>query len=140
MAGPRGDTPREAVDRLVAARGHSWVVDRCSEVLQEGEINADLLVGLAGRHAEVVLSGREGGVEGYWPRVGALRALMYTWEQRASSHVVLVLCDESWRVREMALKVTRRRRVRGAQPAVTALLLDPVERVRDAAARALETN
>ena len=138
MAGARGETPREAVERLAGTRGQSWMVNRCVEVLDAGEVNADLLVGLAGRHAELVLSGSEGDVEGYWPRVWVFRAFLHAWDERTGSSVVAALADESWRVREMALKVTRRRRLTGSLPAVTALLLDPVERVREAAAKALE--
>jgi len=138
MTGPRGETPRQAVQHLVAARGQSWVVDCCAAVLDAGEVDVDLLVGLSGRHAELVLSGREGGVEGYWPRVWVLRAFLYAWDERAASSVVAALADESWRVREMALKVIRRRRLTGSLPAVTTLLLDPVERVREAATQALD--
>ena len=114
------------------------MVDCCAAVLDAGEVDVDLLVGLSGRHAELVLSGREGGVEGYWPRVWVLRAFLYAWDERAASSVVAALADESWRVREMALKVIRRRRLTGSLPAVTTLLFDPVERVREAATQALD--
>ncbi|HUY43501.1 MAG TPA: HEAT repeat domain-containing protein [Acidimicrobiales bacterium] len=137
MAGPRGESPREAVNRLVASRGQSSVIDRCLEVLDAGEVDAEHLVGLSGQHVELVLSDRDGGVEGYWPLVWVLRALTYTWDDAAAPHVIDALSHESWRVREMAQRVIRRQRSRGAFPAVTDLLLDPVKRVRDAATKTL---
>lgn len=131
MAGPLGETPREAVAALVASHGSVWVVDRCVDVLTRGEIDGALLVELSGRHAERVLQGREGGAEGYWPRVWALRALLYAWEPRASSAVTASLSDESWRVREMALKVTIRHHVPVTSSLRATLARDPVARVRE---------
>ena len=132
MAGPLGATPREAVAALVASHGPTWVVDRCVDVLTRGDIDGDFLVGLSGRHAESVLQGREGGVEGYWPRVWALRALLYIWEERASLAVIGSLSDESWRVREMALKVMIRHHGSVASSRRAILARDPVARVREA--------
>lgn len=135
MAGPLGETPREAVAALVDAHGAVWVIDRCLEVLTKREIDGEFLVGLSGRHAQGVLQGREGGAEGYWPRVWALRALLYAWEQRASPAVTASLNDESWRVREMALKVMHRHHVPVTRARRAILARDPVTRVRDALER-----
>lgn len=107
------------------------------DVLAVGEVNAEFLVGLSGQHAQNVLVGREGGVEGHWPRVWALRAFMYTWDPRAAPYVVDAIFDESWRVREMALKISRIRHVKGALPAAKKMLDDPVARVREAAAKVI---
>ncbi len=140
MAGPLGESPREAVAALVDARGEDWVIDRCVDVLRKGEIDGEFLVGLSGRHAESVLQGREGGVEGYWPRVWALRALLYTWQERASSAVTHSLADESWRVREMALRVLLRRDAVVTSARGEILARDPVARVREALARLTRSN
>ncbi len=133
----RGESPRDSVAALVRERGLDDVVDACLALLDEGEIDAALLVGLAGRHAELVLEGAEGGVEGYWARVWALRALLYAWREDACSAVVRATAEDSWRIREMALKVIRARRLRGAEDVVAACLNDPVARVGAAARRAL---
>ena len=128
-------SPGEAVRALVGARGPDWVVDRCVEAATGEAVDADFVVGVAGAHGRLVLSGREGGVEGYWPRVWALRALLYTWSERAAPAVVAALRDESWRAREMALKVAVRRGVAIPAAARRRALADPVERVRAAARR-----
>lgn len=133
MAGPLGETPRRAVEALVEREGEPWVVERCLDVLMRGDVDATFLRGLSGRHAQHVLEGHEGGVEGYWPRVWALRAMLYCWAARQAPAVVTCLGDESWRVREMALRVATRREVVDAIPRAKELLDDPVARVRRAA-------
>ncbi len=135
MAGLLGASPREAVATLVASHGTTWVIDRCIEVLTKGEIDGEFLVGLSGQHARHVLQGREGGVEGYWPRVWSLRAFLYSWEPRASSVVIASLKDESWRVREMALKVMIRRQLPVSDSRRALLARDPIARVRVALER-----
>jgi HEAT repeat protein len=84
-----------------------------------------------------VLSGGEGGKQGYWPRVWAARGLLYVWEDRATPAIVRATADEAWRVREMAAKVIARHRVDDALEAVTGLRDDQVPRVRSAADRAI---
>jgi HEAT repeat protein len=73
----------------------------------------------------------------YWARVWAVRALLYVWNDAAGSAVHGALTDEHWRVREMAAKVAARREMGEAADALGVLLVDDVERVRLAAARAL---
>jgi hypothetical protein len=86
-----------------------------------------------------MLAGHEGGKTGYWPRVWAMRGLLYAWDDAATSVVINAVNDESWRVREMAAKVCRRHRVEGALDAVARLEDEPVARVQAAAERALRT-
>ena len=86
-------------------------------------------------HAEAFLEGRE--KSQYWPRVWAARALLYAWTPQAAPAVVTALGDESWRVREMALKVVRLREIGEAADVAADLAGDEVERVRKAAVRAL---
>jgi hypothetical protein len=128
-------SPGDAVRALVGARGLDWVIDHCVETATGEGVDAEFVVGVAGAHGRLVLSGRAGGVEGYWPRVWALRALLYAWADRAAPAVVAALADESWRAREMALKVAVRRGVVVPPAARRRALGDPVERVRAAARR-----
>jgi hypothetical protein len=113
------------------------VVSGCLELLAGGAADPDFLLALAGPGAEQVISGREGGLGGYWPRVWAARGLLYAWDDRATPSVVEGTRDEAWRVREMALKVIARHELGEAIDAVAALQDDPVARVRAAAERAL---
>ena len=133
MANLSGQSPRESVAALTRVFGVGAVVRRCTEILESGDVDAAFLIGLAGRHAEAILTGREGGVEGYWPRVWALRALLYAWDDGASISVLAATSDRSWRVREMSLKVIGRRKIEEGLPVVTQLAEDPIERVRRAA-------
>jgi hypothetical protein len=91
---------------------------------------------IGGPTARNILEGREGGVGGYWPRVWALRALLYAWDDSAASVVVGAVTDESWRVREMAAKVVARRGLDEGLESMVVLADDPVPRVRAAAQRA----
>jgi HEAT repeat protein len=92
---------------------------------------------LAGPASVSIRNGMGGGMSGYWPRVWALRALLYAWDESAAPAVIDCLADEPWRVREMAAKVVARRRVGDALDEVAALQGDPVARVRAAAHRAI---
>jgi hypothetical protein len=113
------------------------VVAGCLDILTGRNIDERLLRVLAGPAAETVLVGREGGVGGYWPRVWATRGLLYAWDESAAAAVVAATSDTSWRVREMAAKVTSAHRVGDGLDAMTMLRDDPVPRVRAAAERAV---
>lgn len=112
------------------------MVDSCLAVLHGQEYDEDLLLVIGSPGAGSVLAGGEAGVSGYWPRAWALRALLYPWEDRASSVVIAAACDQAWRVREMAAKVIARHRIDDGLDAVGWLLTDPVPRVRATAGRA----
>lgn len=120
---------------LVEARGLDWSVDRCVETITGRAVDADLIVATGGALGELVVSGRAGGVEGYWPRVWALRAFLYAWTDRAAPAVLTALGDQAWRAREMALKVAVKRGVAVPDATRRLALKDPVPRVRHAAAR-----
>lgn len=75
--------------------------------------------------------------DAYWLRVWGARGLLWVWEDEAVPEVRLALADESWRVREMALKVIARHEVGDLMADVAASQEDPVPRVRQAAARTL---
>ena len=136
-------SPRERVFLLVERIGERAVATWCAELLS-GVVELDdprrpPITWLGGRHAAAQM-GRGGFVartQDYWPRVWAARGLLYAWDPGASGAVVAALRDRAWRVREMAAKVVRHRGIVRAEPILSALLDDPVERVRVAAEAAL---
>jgi hypothetical protein len=114
------------------------VVSGCVALLEgRGDVDDALVLALGGPMAELVLSGRAGGREGYWPRVWAARGLLHAWQDRATAAIIGATADDAWRVREMAAKVIARHRVGDAFAAVAELRGDDVPRVRAAAERAV---
>jgi hypothetical protein len=108
------------------------------DLLAGRDVEDAFLLVLGGPHAVNVLNGYDGGKQGYWPRVGATRGLLYAWDDTAAGAVIAATGDSAWRVREMAAKVIARRCIGDALNAVAALRVDPVERVRAAGERAVE--
>ena len=92
---------------------------------------------LGGRPARWAAGFDEPPGPGYWLRVWAARGLLWAWDDTAAAVVVDALSDEAWRVREMALRVIIKRRLRSALDAVQAVQHDPNGRVRAAARRAV---
>lgn len=131
-------SPKASVEAECRRRGRDLVVAGCVDLLEGRPVDDALVVVLGGPAAEQVLAGREGGREGYWPRVWAARGLLHVWEDLAAPAIARATGDESWRVREMAAKVVGRHRVESAVAAIVALRDDPVPRVRAAAERAVE--
>jgi hypothetical protein len=129
--------PRDAVAAECRRRGAPAVVAGCIDLLEARDVDDALVLALGGAPAEYVLSGGEGGRQGYWPRVWAARGLLYVWEDRAAGAITAATLDEHWRVREMAAKVIARHQVGDALDAVARLREDQVPRVRAAAARAV---
>jgi len=113
------------------------VVDGCVRLIAGDEVDAELTVALGGPHAEQVLRGQDGGPDGYWPRVWAVRGLLHVWDDVATTAIIEATTDESWRVREMAAKVVARHGVADAFDFVLALRDDPIARVRSASDRAV---
>jgi len=131
-------TPRQSIQAECARRGQPALVAGCVALLERrGGVDDGLIVALSGQVAEYVLSGREGGRDGYWPRVWAARGLLHAFQPQATAAIITATSDEAWRVREMAAKVVARYRVGDALDAVAALRDDPVPRVRAAASRAV---
>lgn len=106
--------------------------------LQESDQEPDqaLVIALGGPPARRVLEGRD---QEYWLRVWAARGLLWAWQDSDATVEAITgaMSDEAWRVREMAAKVVARNLVGDALTAVSALLEDPVPRVRAAASRAV---
>ena len=134
---PGEPSPAKRVAAECARRGRTAVIRGCVDILDGRGVDEDLVVVLGGTGAEYVLSGREGGPDGPWPRVWAARGLLHAWDDSATSAVVGAVGDPAWRVREMALKVIARHRVGDASDVAVAAADDPVERVRAASARAV---
>ena len=137
IASQWGKTPRERVLDECRRLGTRNVVAQCVGILDGGEIDEVTLLALAGPAAEGVLQGREGGLEGYWPRVWAMRGFLYAWNATAVPVVLNGARDDHWRVREMSAKVVARHQVVEAVAAMEDLKDDPTPRVRTAADRAL---
>jgi len=135
-------TPVALVQDAAQRWGHDEVVRRARLVIEnrDDRLPPDLLelAMLLGElsDAEWLSTGRAPGHR-YWARVWAMRALLYVWNDSATSAVQHGLTDEQWRVREMAAKVAARREVGEVADELGRLLGDAVERVRMAAARAL---
>jgi hypothetical protein len=132
-------TPRLRVTLAAERVGRLEFVRTCVNVLAGTRVDADLLWILGGDTAPGVFAGREGGLDGHWPRTWALRALLYVWDAQAETAVLAACSDEHWRVREMAAKVMAARNPtsQASEEALTRLLADPIPRVQSAAARAL---
>src|ERR1019366_846350 len=125
MVSKWGMTPRQSVEAECVRRGAREVVATCVAILRGETVEAEMLVVLAGPGAVQVLRGAAGGVTGYWPRVWALRGLLYAWDETAVAVVVNSANDGSWRVREMCAKVVARHRVDDALEVMADLTKDP---------------
>jgi hypothetical protein len=130
-------TPQQSVEAECARRGKDAVVAGCIALLEGRPTDDSLVLALGGPGAVQVLDGREGGREGYWPRVWAARGLLHAWDDRAAGAIIIATADEAWRVREMAAKVIARHQVGDALDAVAGLRTDEIPRVRAAAERAV---
>lgn len=131
-------TPKESIAAECRRRGREAVIESCIAIVRDGEIDDDMLRVLAGPAAETVLAGGEGGPQGYWPRVWAVRGLLHEWDDNATTVIIDALGDESWRVREMAAKVVAAHQLGAALSAAATVQDDPVPRVRTAAYRAVQ--
>jgi HEAT repeat protein len=131
-----GPTPRQSIEAEAARRGRQALVAGCIRLVEGGDADPDLLRALGGPAADKFLDGRPHD-DRYWFRVWGARGLLWVWDDSAFDAIRDALHDESWRVREMALKVVGRHLLGDALPAVAELRDDPVPRVRAAAERTL---
>ena len=132
-----GMTPSQSIQIECERRSSDEVVRDCIAIFEDHAVDDHFLRVIGGPSAESVLDGRNGGPDGYWPRVWAARGLLHVWDDTATSAIIAATTHESWRVREMSAKVIARHRVGPAIDAVVALLDDDNARVRSAAARAV---
>jgi len=126
------------VEELADRLGQERVVGACIDMLRGRAVDGQIVYALGGPPARWAVDGGEPGPD-YWLRVWALRGLQWVWTDKARSAVVAALTDDAWRVREMAVKVSARRRIEEAQPSLLDLRQDSVDRVRAAAMKALST-
>lgn len=131
-------SPRQSIEAECSRRGRKAVVRGCITLLRGHIADDDLVLALGGPAAQGVLEGREGGRDGYWPRVWAARGLLHAWDGEAVDVIVEAAGDASWRVREMAANVVAKHRLDAAFETVLQMRDDPVPRVRAAAQRALQ--
>ncbi|HVC13918.1 MAG TPA: hypothetical protein VND62_03570 [Acidimicrobiales bacterium] len=136
MASEWGVSPKQSVLAEVRRRGTADVVSHCAAILSGDGVDPEFLFVLAGPASRQILEGREGGLGGYWPKVWALRALLYAWDDAAAGSVIDATGDVSWRVREMAARVIRAHAIDDALEVLGRLADDAVPRVRAAADRA----
>ncbi len=132
----RGQSPRQRIEEECGRRGRDEVVAGCIDLLEGGRADPQLILALGGPPARWTVTGEPSGPD-YWLRAWAARGLLWTWDDTALPAVTRALGDESWRVREMALKVVARHRLTDANAAADRLRQDPSPRVRAAASRAL---
>ncbi len=99
-------------------------------------VDGSLIRALGGPAADKFFDGAEHD-DRYWFRVWGARGLLWAWDDSATNAILAALDDESWRVREMGLKVVARHLLGDTFDAAAALRDDPVLRVREAARRAL---
>jgi hypothetical protein len=130
-------TPRQSIQTECSRVGNDAVVAGCIDILRGSSIDEHLLGVLAGPAAGSVIEGAEGGLTGYWPRVWALRGLLYAWSDDAVPALMRAFGDQSWRVREMAARVVAKQIVSEAFDDVVKLQDDTTPRVRTAARRAV---
>jgi len=97
------------------------------------------LTWLGGAHAASLLEREAFGSrdQDYWPRVWGARGLLHVWAADARPAVIGGLSDPAWRVREMSAKIVRAQELADAESELTALVADPVPRVRAASLLAL---
>lgn len=108
----------------------------CIELLEGGGADPELILALGGPPARWTVTGEPSGPD-YWLRVWAARGLLWAWDDSALPALTRALDDESWRVREMALKVVAWHRLEVAHTAAARRGDDVAPRVRAAASRAL---
>jgi HEAT repeats len=129
-----GVAPRDSIDAACQDRGRDDVVAGCIALVTGHDADVALVRSLGGPNADWYLDNDP--AQRYWLRVWGARGLLWAWDDAATGAIIAALDDESWRVREMALKVIARHRVDAALDAVLPLADDPVPRVSAAATRA----
>jgi hypothetical protein len=129
-------SPQQSIEVECARRGRRQVVDGCVRLILGDYADATLIRALAGPAADKYFDGADHD-DVYWFRVWGARGLLWAWDDSAMPAVLEALCDESWRVREMGLKVVARHLLGDAMDAAAELREDGVPRVRAAARRSV---
>ena len=125
------DRPRDRVRNACQLFGQDAVIAWC-EALLAGQVSAE-----DAGHPHIAWLGGSIGWPEYWARVWGARGLLHCGPPAQPDILFDALLDESWRVREMSLKVMRAHRLEDPDARIDALTADSVARVREAAWRAL---
>jgi hypothetical protein len=128
---PGGLRPRELVTLACRRFGDERIRVWCAELLQGAADPAD-----PANPSIEWLGGTLGWPE-YWARVWGARGLLHAGPGPHEQALLRALDDDSWRVREMALKGIARHAVPDPDGRVDGMVDDPVHRVRVQAWRAL---
>ena len=119
-----GTLPRDLAAGVVELYGRARVVQWCEELLA-GRASDD-----SPDWPDIAWLGGTGGWMPYWARTWGARGLLHIGPPARPEIVLAALDDESWRVREMTLKVIRRHGLDDPDGRVDLLVDDPAERVR----------
>lgn len=119
-----GALPRELAAQAAELFGREQVVLWC-EGLLSGRVDVD-----DPAWPDIAWLGGTIGWADYWGRVWGARGLLHIGPPAHPAIVLDALADESWRVREMSLKVIRRHGLDDPDGVIDRLVEDPVERVR----------
>lgn len=130
-------TPRLRIELACDRLGRTEVIERCLRLLEDELDEPDFVVTLGGGPAARLLADGVPSDQAYWPRVWALRGLLWAGPGDDAERLRPAFADSSWRVREMACKVVARHRLGDLLDDVAALETDPIGRVRVAASRAV---
>lgn len=123
----------ERIQAAIAHYGEQVVEQKAIALLRGENAGKDFLLYAGGRHGLGIL---DGAPPLYWPELWGARALLFVWDDSATSPIMAGLRNRAWRVREMCLRVVLERNL----PAISELVRlakDDNSRVRAAALRAL---
>jgi len=124
-------TPTANARRAVELFGRDLIVDWCEALLSGGAGDDEP------RYPQLEWLGGTIGWPAYWARVWGARGLLHVGPPAHADVVLDALDDESWRVREMSLKVIIRHELDDPSGRVAACVEDLNGRVRAQALRAL---
>ena len=101
-----GLTPRQSIELESARRRRDAVIDGCIAVLQGNGDRVDdtLIVALGGPPTHRILTGESHADADLWKRIWATRGLLWVWDERATRALGSAPTDNSWRMRELAVK------------------------------------
>jgi hypothetical protein len=119
-----GALPRDLVAGAVDVHGRTRVIEWCEELLAGRATDDDP------GWPDIAWLGGTVGWAPYWARTWGARGLLHVGPPARREIVLAALHDESWRVREMSLKVIRRHGLDDPGGHLDRLVDDPVERVR----------
>ena len=116
--------PKDLAAQGVELFGRERMILWCEELVAGSAQDDD------SRWPDIAWLGGTVGWADYWRRVWGARGLLHIGPPARPGIMLDALTDESWRVREMSLKVIRRHGLEDPDGLIDQLVNDPVERVR----------